>query len=228
MQNLVIIGLGNTAEHVYSFVTRRKLFNVIGFAVNECYISEPTFMGLNVFPIERLDQFVDKDNDLLYVALLWNRLNKERKDLYLNLKKRGWKFANLISPTAVVEGEIGDNCWIHDYSSIWYGSTIGDNVIIRPYVMIAEKCTIGDHSYFAPHAIVAGKCEVGEQTFVGLNATIFDTRKVGKKCIIGACTAVKRDVPDFTVVKTSPNTEILKQYTEDLVEDKLVHTKNVR
>lgn len=228
MQNLIIVGLGNTAEHVFSFVKRHDLFNIIGFAVDECYIDTPTFMGLKVYPLERLSEYVDKEKDFIYVALLWNRLNRDRKDLYLRLRKEGWKFANLVSPTAVVEGSIGENCWIHDFSSIWFDSKVGNNVIIRPYVMIAEKCTIGDHAYFAPHAIVAGKCEVGEQTFVGLNATIFDTRKVGKKCIIGACTAIKRDVSDFTSVKSSLDTEIVKQYPEDIVEDKLVHTKNVR
>lgn len=228
MRNLIIVGLGNTAEHVFSFVNRHQLFNIKGFAVNERFITKPTFKGLDVYAIERLDEYVDKENDLLYVALLWNRLNKERKDLYLELKQKGWKFANLISPTAVVEGDVGENCWIHDFSSIWFESVIGNNVIIRPYVMISEKCTIGDHAYFAPHAIVAGKCEVGEQTFVGLNATIFDAVKVGRKCIIGACTVIKRNVSDFSAVKTSMAVDVVKQYTEETVEDKLIHTKNVR
>lgn len=228
MQNLIIVGLGNTAEHVFSFVKRHNLYNILGFAVDECYINKPTFMGLNVFPLEKLSEYVDKEKDFIYVALLWNCLNRERKNLYLRLKEEGWKFANLVSPTAVVEGTIGENCWIHDFCSIWFESKVGNNVIIRPYVMIAEKCNIGDHSYFAPHAIVAGKCDVGEQTFVGLNATIFDDTKVGKKCIIGACTSVKRNVPDFTAVKTTSNSEVLKQYEETIIEDKLVHVKNVR
>lgn len=228
MKDLVIVGCGNTGEHVYTFVSKYKLFNILGFAVDEQYITHGSFLEKPVYPLEKLDEYVDKKNTLLYVALLWNRLNGDRRDLYERLKREGWQFANLIAPTAIIDGQIGENCWIHDYSSVWFGTTIGNNVIIRPYVLVSEKCVIGDHVYLAPHVTIAGKCSVGEQTFIGLNATVFDTRQVGKKCIIGACTAIRRDVSDYSVVKVASNTNDLEQYSAKEIEGKLVHTKNVR
>ena len=50
----------------------------------------------------------------------------------------------------------------------------------------------------------------------------------GKKCIIGACVAVKRNMPDFSKYSTSSENIVLKQYNEQEIEDKLLYSKNVR
>ena len=54
-KNLIIIGTGSTAKIVSLFVERYKLFNLLGFAVNESYINERTFCGKPVYAIENLD-----------------------------------------------------------------------------------------------------------------------------------------------------------------------------
>ncbi len=73
-----------------------------------------------------------------------------------------------------------------------------------------------------------GGTTIEEQSFVGLNATVFDDTKIGKKCIIGACTAVKRNMPDCSRYVTSSDNIVIKQYSEDEIESKLIFSKNKR
>lgn len=44
MDKLVIIGISTTAETIYQFVCRYRLFDVAGFAVNKEYIQSESFL----------------------------------------------------------------------------------------------------------------------------------------------------------------------------------------
>lgn len=228
MKKLIIIGLSTNARHVYEFVKDYDLYDIVGFAVNRKYKTEGTFKNLPVYEIESLERYFNKDDVELFIALLWNRLNADRRDLFLSLTKEGWKMANLISPRASIRGELaGRNIWVHDFAVIQNDTTIRDNVAIMGQTLIGANCEIGSHCFLGAKSIIGGGSTIGEQTFVGLNCTVFDNTIVGKKCILGACTAVKRNVPDYSLCKTSSNIEI-RQYDEDEIEKKLLFKQNKR
>lgn len=43
---------------------------------------------------------------------------------------------------------------------------------------------------------------------------------------VGACTALKRDLPDFSSCKTDINSMLVKTYDENIVEEKLLFSEN--
>jgi len=94
------------------------------------------------------------------------------------------------------------------------------------FTLIGAHCEIGSHCFFGAKSTVGGGCKIGEQTFVGINATIFDDRIVGRKCIVGACTALKRDLPNFSSCKTDIDSMLVKTYDENIVEEKLLFSEN--
>ncbi len=229
MENLVIVGLSKTASHVYSFVKDYNLFNVIGFAVNEQYRNTQEFMGLKVYSLEKLKDELGHKDFSVFVAMLWNHLNRDRKTVYEYCKSKNYKMANLISPLASIRSEIkGDNCWIHDYVVIQQNSHIESDVAIMAGSLIGANTKVGAHCFFGAHSLLGGGSTVGEQSFIGLSSTVFDDTMIGKKCIVGACTAVKRNMPDFSKYVTPSDNIVIKQYTEEEVENKLVFSKNVR
>lgn len=63
------------------FIQKYRLFNVIAFAVNAAYKTDDFYCGLKVSETESLDKVIDKENDLLFVAMQWNRLNSERRNI---------------------------------------------------------------------------------------------------------------------------------------------------
>lgn len=228
MENLIIVGLSSTTKHVLSFVRHHNLFNVIGFAVNEKYKNCDTYEGLPVYAIEHLREECRCDFKI-FIALLWNHLNRDRRNLYEYCKAQEFKMANIISPTAIVRGEIlGDNCWIHDYVVIQNNAKLESNIAIMAFTLIGANTHVASHCFFAARSLLGGGSSVGEQTFIGLNSTIFDDTRIGNKCIIGACTAVKRNMPDCSRYVTPSADIVIKQYPEDEIENKLMFSKNQR
>ncbi len=228
LEKLVIVGLSTNARHVFEFVTAYGLYEVIGFTVNKQYMISDSFKNLPIYPLEELEQHIDKNNVKLFVALLWNRLNADRKELFEKLSETGWRFANIISPYSQVRGNIeGTNVWIHDYVVIQNDTTIKNNVAIMGMSLVGANCEISSHCFLGARSTIGGGSRIGEQTFVGMNCTVFDQTTVGRKCILGACTAVKRDVPDFSLYKTSSDI-VMMQYSENEIENKLLFKRNVR
>ena len=230
MENLVIVGIGTNSRLALSFIKYHNLFNVIGFAVNKDYYTCDTFEGYPVYSLEELENKIgSKDGYSLFISLLWNHLNADRRNLYDYCKNKEFKLANLISPLAIIRSEIkGDNCWIQDQVVIQNDTVIGSNVAIMAGALIGADCIVGSHCFFGAHSLLAGGCTLGEQSFVGLKATVFDDTKIGKKCIVGACTAVKRNMPDYSKYITSSDNIVIKQYDEAEIESKLVFSKNKR
>lgn len=228
MEKLIIVGTSTNARHIYEFVTDYNLFDIVGFAVDEKYRTTDTFYNKPVFSLETLAEQVDKNDVKVFIALLWNRLNADRRDLYSRLKAQGYQFANIISPKAVIRGKInGDNCWIHDFVLIQNDAVIGNDVAVMAFSLIGAGSIIEDHCFLGAKSTVGGGSSIGSQSFVGINCTVFDDTQIGEKCILGACTAVKRNMPNYSYIKTSSAYEI-KQYDKDTIEEKLIFSKNVR
>lgn len=230
MKNLIIVGLGKTALHVYSFVTYHKLYNVVGFAVNERFKKDnASFNGLPVYTLEKLEDECNLKEYCLFIAVLWNHLNRERKELYDYCKSKGYVLANIISPMAIIRSEIcGDNCWIHDFVVIQNNAHIGSDVLIMANSLIGANTIVGSHCFFGARSLLGGGSIIGEQSFVGLNAVIFDDTTIGDKCIVGACCAVKRNMPNFSKYTTVSDNIILKEYAEEEIENKLIFSLNKR
>lgn len=229
MNNIVIIGTSTTANNIYLFIKNNALFNVLGFAVNRAYKKAESFNGKPLFEVETLDTIIDKQNDYLFVAIQWNNLNADRRNVYVKLKNKGYKFANLVSPHAVVQGSLlGDNCWISDFACIESNVIIKNNVFVKSCAWIGEQSIIEDHCFIGAKSAIGGGVHIGMQSFIGLGTIIFDNVHIGTKCIVGAGTSLKRNLPDFSVHKTSSEYFVTKTYPEEIIENKLQFKKNIR
>lgn len=229
MERIVIIGTSSTAADIYQFIRKYALYEVLGFAVDKQYLKETSFWGLPVFATEQLDEILDKEKDFVFVAMQWNKLNADRRKVYERLKEKGFRFANLVSPTAIVNGQLrGENCLVFDLVSIEFNTTIGNNVFVKGGAFVGPVTRVADHCFIGAKSVVGGGVELGEQSFVGLGAVVFDDVKIGRKCLVGAATVLKRNLEDCSVYKTSLESYVKKTYTEEEIEEKLLFQKNVR
>lgn len=121
---------------------------------------------------------------------------------YKYLKKRGVMFAgrpNYISSSAYLDGKGLDII------------SIGKDVVISREVMLLT------HDYSietALHAIGEGSpdrhmhinkhIKIGNNSFIGARASILPGTTIGNNCIIGACTVVKGNIPDGSIVVGNP------------------------
>ena len=228
-QKLVIVGISSTARHVYHFVRYHDMYDVVGFAVNEQYRTVDSFMDLPVYTLEHLPEECPHREFKVFVAVLWNRLNADRRKVYEYCKRMGYEMVNLISPLAAFRGKIdGDNCWVHDFAVVQNDTTICSDTFLMAHCFLGGYSHVGPHCFFAARSLLGGGSTVEEQSFFGFSSSVFDATHIGKKCIVGACTAIKRNMPDFSKCITSADNTVMKQYMEDEVENKLLYRLNVR
>jgi len=218
MEKLVLVGTNTLAAQTVDFIERYKLYEIIGFTVNEKYIKEPTFMGKPVFPVEHLEDYIDKDTVKLFCTVSWyNHLNRVRKKMFDELKEKGFTFANLISPHALVyTDDIGEGNWIHDFAHIGHGVKIGNNNVFRMKCVIGHNCVIGNHNFFGVDSVTGGYGYYGDCCFTGLKALVFNRIAVGNRCVIGAGSILKSDLPDFSLC-VAPKS-FIKQCDEEKIE----------
>lgn len=210
MENLVIVGIGHMAKEVMYFVNKYKLYNIQAFAVDQKYLC-PSFEGYPVYPLERLEQYVDKDSVKVFVAILWyNSLNKVKRKKFEYLKEKGFCFANLISPLASINTSIiGEGNWICDFTEIGYNAQVGDNNVFLSHIIFAHNSSIGDHNVLTGRTIIAGSSKIGNQNYFGISSSVFNRIEIGNMCIVGGGSIVKNNLQDYSIV-VSPDSVIKK------------------
>jgi len=222
MEKLVIVGISETAERILFFCEHYRLYDVIAFSVDRKYKKTDTYHDRPVWDLEALHELINKNDVKIFVAVFWNHLNADRRRLYERLKQQGFQFANIISPKASVRGIIGENCWLMDYSVVQEGAVVGNDVIIADFAHIANLANISDHVFCGVRTSVMGGVKIGKQTFIGTGASVLEAAIIGEKCVIGACTYVKQDLDAYSVIKTDVSNNILKHYSEEEIENKMV------
>lgn len=228
LERLIIVGAGSTARLVMNFVRTHRLFEIAGFAVGSAYKGANEFEGIPLYALEELSAR-QRAECVFFVALMWNHCNADRRLLFETCTNMGLRLVNVISPLASIDGAAirGTNCFVGDYAVIQPGAEICSNCYLDSGVFVAHDSRISQHCFLGAHAAIAGMARIGEQTFVGINATVFPGTTVGRKCILGAATAIKRNVPDFSRYSTASDNIVIKTYTEEEVEDKLVSGRNI-
>lgn len=228
-QKLLIVGTSVTARSIYTYVVDYKLYDLLGFVVDKEYKNCDTYCDMPVYTFDTLPSEFNIEKDFLFIAMEWDRLNATRRKVYLRLKGEGYKLANIISPHAIIHGNIlGDNCWITDGVIIENDVKIYEDVMIKSRATIAHLSTVEAHCFVGANSFMAGGVHVGEQSYIGISASIFNSVNIGKKCLVGACTYVKRHLPDYSVIKTKNDEFIIKQYDENEIENKLLASIRIR
>ena len=233
MNNIVIIGISDVADRFIRIIERYKLFNVIGCAVDKQYLPDTPYMSIGggerlIWSIEDLDQHINKNVDLLFVALLFNHLNADRKKLYQRLKALGYKFANIISPLASVRTDsVGDNCFIGDFVVVHEGVTIGNNVIIKDLSVIGAYSVVANHCFISGGTAIGGGCHIGEETFLGMNSTIYTGHNVGEKCLINAGIPINKDIPDFAMVTCGKLNYNIRVFDREIMNESIVAHRKI-
>ena len=193
---LVIIGNGQIAELCCSLFTRTTDYGVAGFAVDRDLIKADSLLGLPVVPLGEVESRFPPQSVHAFVAIGPGRNNAVRAAKFLEMRQKGYRFANYISPHAVVspDAQIGENVAIGHLSVVSPWARIGDNVAIGASSNIGHHCRIESHAFLPVHVVVAGSVVIGERAFVGTGATIRDNVTIGAGSVIGAGATILGDV----------------------------------
>lgn len=135
------------------------------------------------------------------VASTANRLR-----VYESFRKRGYCFASVIHPGAIIapEVQLADGVQIMAGAILQTGCVVEENCIINTGARIDHDCVIQAHAHVAPGAVLSGSVHVGAHAHVGVGATVIQGVQIGSDSIVGAGAVVLSDVPESCTVVGVP------------------------
>lgn len=133
----------------------------------------------------------------------------KRQQLFDRYKERGYEFAPVIHPSAVVAADVvlGEGSQVMAGVILQAGSSIGVNAIINTRASVDHDCTIQKHVHIAPGVTISGGVIVGESSHIGTGATVIQGITIGKRAIVAAGAVVTKEVPDYAKVRGVPARE---------------------
>lgn len=131
---------------------------------------------------------------------------KARKTLFDTFKHRGYDFATVIHPSAVVASDValGEGSQVMAGVVIQPGCRIGKNVVVNTNSTVDHDCIIGNHVHLSPGVTLSGGVRVGDVVHVGTGATVIQGVSIGSNSIVGAGSVVIKDVHEDAEVVGVP------------------------
>ena len=129
-----------------------------------------------------------------------------RKKLFESYKDKGYFFAQVIHPSALIAREvtIGEGSQIMAGAIIQPSTSIGKNCILNTGVSIDHDCEIQDHVHVAPGVTLSGSVKVGRESHIGTGAVVIQNITIGERVLIAAGAVVTQNIPDGVHVKGVP------------------------
>jgi UDP-perosamine 4-acetyltransferase len=133
-----------------------------------------------------------------------------RKQLYEKFKSRGYSFASVVHPSAVVsrDASLEEGVQLMAGTVVQTGARIKANSIVNTRVSVDHDCDVGVHCHLAPGVILSGGVQVGDEVHIGTGAVVIHNIKIGRGSIVGAGATVLTDVRAGVSVAGIPAREI--------------------
>lgn len=133
-------------------------------------------------------------------------LPEGRQAVFERFKSRGFSFAAVAHPSAVIssEVEIGEGAQVMAGAVIQPGCRIGCNSIVNTRASIDHDCVLGNHVHVAPGVTLSGGVTIGSGSHIGTGATVIQGIMIGERVTVAAGAVVVRDLPDGVTVKGVP------------------------
>jgi len=197
-KKLVIVGSGETALIAYEYFQYDSDYEVVAFSVSEKYLTEDSLNDLPVISLENILIKYPPREYSVYVAISSGKLNRNRTNIFNEVKAKGYKCASYISSKAFVwkNVEIGENCFIFENNTLQPFVKIGNNVTLWSGNHIGHNTIVKDNCFISSHCVVSGFCEIGENSFLGVNCTIENNVKIAKDNFLGARTLIQKNTEE--------------------------------
>ena len=201
MKEIIIFGLGETAQLAYEYFTHDvayKNYKVVAFCSDPEFIQDSEFLGLPIISMLEVEKKYPPSKYDAFAAAASGKLNRNREELYNKAKNKGYFLVSYISSRAFVwhNVEIGENCFILEDNTLQPFTKVGNNVVMWSGNHLGHRSVIENHCFITSHVVISGFCTIGAYSFVGVNATFADKITIGKDNFIAMSTAINKSTED--------------------------------
>ena len=205
-RKIVIVGAGEFAQIAYEYFTHDSPHKIAAFSVEREFLKEERLFDLPVIPFENLEEDYSPSEYSVFVAVTYTGLNRVRRRLFEEAKRKGFKPVSYVSSKAFIwhNVEVGDNSFIFENNVLQHMVKIGNNVVLWSGNHVGHRTVVRDHCYISSHCVLSGYCDIGESCFLGVNSCLNDRIKIAEDCIIGSGAVVIRDTEPGRVYVGNP------------------------
>jgi sugar O-acyltransferase (sialic acid O-acetyltransferase NeuD family) len=204
-KNLIVVGAGGFAEIAHDYFMHDGNYQVVAFAVEQAFLDRTELFGLPVVPFEGLQERYAPQDHEVYVAIVYNQLNRLRTRLSGQAKLMGYRLASYVSPRAFVwpNVQLGEHCFVFENNVLQPFVSVGNNVVLWSGNHVGHHSKIQDNVFVSSHVVISGFCEIGANSFLGVNATIGNNIVIGKDCWIGPGVTIWKNTADGALYPAS-------------------------
>jgi sugar O-acyltransferase (sialic acid O-acetyltransferase NeuD family) len=197
MKPLLVLGATSyAAVFIDSFET------IVGLQFDGCVENldptrcKDTLLGRPIYWFDAIDHL--RDSHALICALA----TTHRKNWIEQMQKRGFGFASVVHPSAVVSkrSTLGHGVAVDAGAVIAGFTTVDAHVRIGRRASIGHHTMIGSYTTVHPGSIISGNSRIGRQVTVGTGAVIIEGISVGDGAVIAAGAVVTRSVAPCALV----------------------------
>jgi sugar O-acyltransferase (sialic acid O-acetyltransferase NeuD family) len=204
--NLLIFGIGETAQTVFNYIIESKIFNLMGFVANTKYITDKEINSYPVLPFESIEKYINPIDCSIIIAISYTGLNSVREKIYNETKTKGFNIATFISDKSYVSKTalIKEGVFIYDNVSINHNCIINENTVICSGTVISHSCIIGKNVYISAKCGIGGFTQIGNNNFIGIGGTIIDKIKTTDNVILSAGSVLSTHANNPNIYKGFP------------------------
>lgn len=203
-KKVVIFGTKDLAQIMCEYFTNDSEYEVVGFTVDKSHMDDGFLGKLNVVPFEDVETYFPPDSHDIYIAIVYDNMNRIRADKSKQAKEKGYDIAEYVSSKSFVSVS----------ANLGEGVTIFENNVVQPFVEIGDGCIlwsgnhVGHHTkigkfvFISSHVVISGHCNIGDNAFLGVNTTIANGTIVGMESWVMHGSIISGDIPPNSFVKT--------------------------
>lgn len=203
MEKIVILGAGGHAKSLIDTITAQGKYEITGLVSQEgaSVLSYPVLGDDTI-----LEQLYKSGIQNAAMGIGYTGNGNTREQLYLKLKKIGYKFPPIIDPQASIgkNVQIGEGTFVGKRTVINAESRLGNLSIINTSAIIEHECVIEDYTHVAVAAVVCGNVRIGKSCLIGANSTIIQGIHITDNVVVGAGGTVIKDIGNCGVYVGSP------------------------
>ena len=195
MKNIILIGAGGHCNSCIDVIELEKKYKIIGLVDDKKKIKN---LKYKILGNDKNLKILLTKSKFAHISIGQINDFKKREEIFLNLKKIGFKMPSIISPLAYVspKAKIGEGTIVMHGAIINRGAIIGNNCIVNTKALIEHDTSVGDNCHVSTRSTLNGGVIIGNNSFIGSHAILKQNIKVGKNCFVNANLFVNKNIKD--------------------------------
>lgn len=191
---VIVIGAGGHAA-VLADALLACGATVLGFTDPRPELAGTRLCGLPVLGGDEVLQAHEPQTVRLVNGIGGVRPHPLRRTVQQGLEARGWSFAGVRHPSAIVSpfAALGDTVQLMARCVVQPHARLGAGCIVNTAAVIEHDVDVGEYAHVAPGAIVCGAVRVGRDSHVGAAAVLRQGVSIGPATLVGAGAVVVKN-----------------------------------